>query len=361
MKRFLAGAFIILTFLVAGACSKRVFTRTTSAHSFEEGGYLPQKSFGANPSYPSYSYQTKPTMKVPNAIVVCRTYECAPADRFMSREFLYNSMIQLLDNNMGAKVQICEGDDKYQRCYDNHIRFPIRAGAADGFGVIQTARLYDIKLDRSNHKADIVIGFDMYYNGMPIECTPSTMSLFSRSTEYMVLEDSGWRCKFTTMGTSMLSIVLSIDFLDLDYGIVGGFYSIGLSGSARGGSNGYMLIKFQNNSYPENPRFISPHDLGGNARKAMMPTIDLQKAYGTSQIPASPEEALAPKVQTFSIMDYNSSQRSAPPVRNQPQTQLESQPDLPVLEVPEAEAPKSLEPSASSAEKENLEEELPPK
>jgi hypothetical protein len=145
----------------------------------------------------------------------------------------------------------------------------------------------------------------------------------------------------------MLSLVFSVDFLDLDYGIVGGFYSLGLSGSARGGSNGYMLVKFQNNSYPENPRFISPHDLGGNARKAMMPTIDLQKAYGTSQMPASPEEALAPKVQTFSIMDYNSSQRSVPPAIMRPQPQTQPQPDLPVLEVPEA--PKSLEPSKSRA------------
>ena len=48
----------------------------------------------------------------------------------------------------------------------------------------------------------------------------------------------------TTIGSSTIKTLFAIDYIDLDYGYVGGFYSIGVSGPTYGGGNGYMMIRF---------------------------------------------------------------------------------------------------------------------
>ena len=52
--------------------------------------------------------------------------------------------------------------------------------------------------------------------------------------------------------------VLAIDYIDLDYGFVGGYYSIGFSGPAYGGGNGYMILKLPQNAYPLSPALSVP-------------------------------------------------------------------------------------------------------
>ena len=40
-----------------------------------------------------------------------------------------------------------------------------------------------------------------------------------------------------------VSLIVSLDYIDLDYGIVGGYYSLGMQGPTTGGGTGYALFK----------------------------------------------------------------------------------------------------------------------
>ena len=62
----------------------------------------------------------------------------------------------------------------------------------------------------------------------------------------------------TTIGQSTVKTVLAIDYIDLDYGYIGGFYSIGISGPAYGGGNGYMILRLPKNAYPLTPQLKKP-------------------------------------------------------------------------------------------------------
>jgi hypothetical protein len=55
------------------------------------------------------------------------------------------------------------------------------------------------------------------------------------------------------MGTTIIRVLFNVDYIDLDYGYIGGYYSIGLSGPATGGGSGYGIIRMQENAYPLNP------------------------------------------------------------------------------------------------------------
>ena len=46
--------------------------------------------------------------KHPSSIVVCRSHQCAPAELSMSTEYIYNSLLQLFDNNNYQKSDLIQ-------------------------------------------------------------------------------------------------------------------------------------------------------------------------------------------------------------------------------------------------------------
>ena len=79
---------------------------------------------------------------------------------------------------------------------------------------------------------------------------------FVKNAENIVMEDSGYQCKMTTIGTTTIKNLFLVDYIDLDYGFIGGYYSIGLSGPAYGGGSGYMLLRLPDTSF--NPKAVLP-------------------------------------------------------------------------------------------------------
>ena len=64
------------------------------------------------------------------------------------------------------------------------------------------------------------------------------------------MEDEGYQCKMTTIGTTTVKTLFLIDYIDMDYGFIGGYYSIGLSGPAYGGGSGYMIMRLAKKALP---------------------------------------------------------------------------------------------------------------
>ena len=99
----------------------------------------------------------------------------------------------------------------------------------------------------------LVLNYNVTYNGQSPDCKPAKSLLYVKNTENIVLEDSGYMCGMTTIGQTMIKTLFVIDYIDLDYGYIGGFYSVGLSGPAYGGGTGYMIIRLPKDAYPLNP------------------------------------------------------------------------------------------------------------
>jgi hypothetical protein len=58
-----------------------------------------------------------------------------------------------------------------------------------------------------------------------------------------ILSNREFSCNMTSDGSSNVSLMVSIDYIDLDYGILGGYYSLGMQGPTTGGGTGYALFK----------------------------------------------------------------------------------------------------------------------
>ncbi|MBE6452593.1 MAG: hypothetical protein E7012_03795 [Alphaproteobacteria bacterium] len=197
-------------------------------------------------------------IRSPQSIVVCRSHQCAPAKLSMSKEYIYNSLLQLFDNNNYQKALICQADSSAHTCLENYVTIPLTSGITPTNAYIDYVKITDVIVNAQANKIDLILNYNVTYGGQTPECTPSRSILFAKNVNHVLLEDAGYTCKMTTIGQSLIKTVFAIDYIDLDYGYIGGFYSIGISGPAYGGSTGYMLLRLPKNAYPLSPQLKSP-------------------------------------------------------------------------------------------------------
>ena len=193
------------------------------------------------------------SLRIPSSVVVCRTKQCAPAKLSMSREYIYNSLLHLLDNNNRKKALICQADASTRACTETFISIPITVGMTPAYMYIDSVKITDVSIAKGNRSLKLVLNYNVTYNGQSPDCKPAKSLLYVKNTENIVLEDSGYMCGMTTIGQTMIKTLFVIDYIDLDYGYIGGFYSVGLSGPAYGGGTGYMIIRLPKDAYPLNP------------------------------------------------------------------------------------------------------------
>lgn len=193
------------------------------------------------------------SLRMPSSVVVCRTKQCAPAKLSMSREYIYNSLLHLLDNNNRKKALICQADASTRACTETFISIPITVGMTPAYMYIDSVKITDVSIAKGNRSLKLVLNYNVTYNGQSPDCKPAKSLLYVKNTENIVLEDSGYMCGMTTIGQTMIKTLFVIDYIDLDYGYIGGFYSVGLSGPAYGGGTGYMIIRLPKDAYPLNP------------------------------------------------------------------------------------------------------------
>ncbi len=186
----------------------------------------------------------QPNIKVPNSIVVCRAKQCAPARLSMSKEYIYNTLLHMFDSNARRKALICAADPNTHACTENYISVPITVGITPAYMYVDDVKITDVSISKKSTSAfNLILNWNVSYNGQTPVCRPSKTLLYAKNIDNVIMEDNGYTCKMTTIGTSTIKTLFAIDYIDLDYGYIGGFYSIGLSGPAFGGGAGYMMLR----------------------------------------------------------------------------------------------------------------------
>lgn len=205
-------------------------------------------------------------LRQPNSVVVCRSKQCAPAELSMSREYIHNSLLHLFQNNSRKTALVCEADPSSHICLENYIQLPITSGITQAYFYVDSAKITDVTVARGNQQINIVLNYNVSFNGQTPDCLAAKTILFAKSISNIIMEDSGYMCKMNAVGQTTIKTVFSIDYIDLDYGYIGGYYSIGLSGPTYGGGTGYMLLRMPEDAYPLAPT------LKANSRTAKMKT-----------------------------------------------------------------------------------------
>lgn len=201
-------------------------------------------------------------IKMPNSVVVCRSKQCAAAKLSMSREYIYNSLLHLFDNNNHKTALICAANPGSHTCTETFITMPITVGITPAYAYIDAVKITDVSVGSGTTKLGLVLNYNVTYNGQTPSCVPAKSLMYVKNVNNIILEDAGYNCKMTTIGQTTIKTLFAIDYIDLDYGFIGGYYSIGFSGPAYGGGSGYMMIRLPKDAYPLAPELRQPESAG---------------------------------------------------------------------------------------------------
>lgn len=176
-------------------------------------------------------------------MVICRNFGCTRLNDRITRAFLFNSLANMFMMNAHSRVYICEADPFSRDCLQSGISFPVRSGIANAMVKIPKATISQVNVSTGLSKATVGMTYDFLVNGIDRVCEPTVMDLMVPVNSEAVLSNREFACNMTSDGISSVSLVVSLDYIDLDYGILGGYYSLGMQGSTTGGGTGYALFK----------------------------------------------------------------------------------------------------------------------
>ena len=176
-------------------------------------------------------------------MIICRNFGCTRLNDRITRTFLFNSLANMFMMNAHSRVYICEADPFSRDCLQSGISFPVRSGIANALVKIPKATISQVNVSTGLSKATVGMTYELLVNGVSRICEPTVMDIVIPINSQATLSNREFTCNMTSDGLSNVSLLVSIDYIDLDYGILGGYYSLGMQGPTTGGGTGYALFK----------------------------------------------------------------------------------------------------------------------
>jgi len=185
---------------------------------------------------PGVQFTERPT-------VICRDFNCTRLNNRITRTFLFNSLSNMFLTNTHSRIFICEADPFSRSCLQSGISFPVRSGIANALVKIPKATISQVNLSTGLSRATATMTYEFLINGIKHTCEPTIMDISVPNNSQATLINREFACNLTSDGISNVSLLLSVDYIDLDYGLVGAYYSLGLQGPTIGSANGYLVFK----------------------------------------------------------------------------------------------------------------------
>lgn len=185
---------------------------------------------------PGVQFTERPT-------VICRDFNCTRLNNRITRTFLFNSLSNILLTNAHSRIYICEADPFSRSCLQSGISFPVRSGIANALVKIPKATISQVNLTTGLSRATATMTYEFLVNGIKHTCEPTIMDISVPNNTQATLMNREFACNLTSDGMSNISLLLSVDYIDLDYGLIGAYYSLGMQGPATGGARGYLVFK----------------------------------------------------------------------------------------------------------------------
>jgi len=176
-------------------------------------------------------------------MIVCRNFGCTRLNDKITRTFLFNSLVNTFMMNAHSRLYICEADPFSRDCLQSGISFPVRSGIANALVKIPKATISQVNVSTGLSRATVNMTYELLVNGISRVCEPTVMDIVIPNNSSATLSNREFTCNMTSDGLSNVSLLVNLDYIDLDYGILGGYYSLGTQGPTSGGGTGYALFK----------------------------------------------------------------------------------------------------------------------
>lgn len=250
-----SGAFAATEYIEAGFQTIYTETPVQSYYAYpDDPNFIPETEFMQRDDSFNYDqniidvrdaeYAAHPgVMFAERPMIVCRNFGCTRLNDKITRTFLFNSLVNMFMMNAHSRLYICEADPFSRDCLQSGISFPVRSGIANALVKIPKATISQVNVSRGLSRATVNMTYELLVNGISRICEPTVMDMVIPNNSAAMLSNREFTCNMTSDGRTNVSLLVNLDYIDLDYGILGGYYSLGTQGTTTGGGTGYALFK----------------------------------------------------------------------------------------------------------------------
>lgn len=180
-----------------------------------------------------------------SSILVCKDRQCVPTSDQMGRDYLVNQVNELLSNNSGKEVRICEASPNDFTCLKQDVSFPISSQTIQTVAHLPSAQIIDVKPVKEGAGLDLIIDYHMRAGNTFPNCQTSLSRIGVASAADAKMMSPKFNCRLTETGKTTFSLVYDVNYIDLDRGVIGAFYSAAANNALHGSQNGYALMALE--------------------------------------------------------------------------------------------------------------------
>jgi hypothetical protein len=185
-------------------------------------------------------------------MLICNKYSCQSSKSYDTKEIL-NVVGQMLYGGQ-KEIVLCEADQYKKTCLDRPITFSGRTNLMAVQFKIPFARVFQVNLDQGalQMQMDYQLVANQYY---PVcKSVNSTLSYSISSQGDFILNSPEFECQITELGSSKMNVRFTLDYMNVDDGVLGGAYQTTVKGDVVGGGSGYVLLQLSDKRSIEMPR-----------------------------------------------------------------------------------------------------------
>ena len=185
-------------------------------------------------------------------MTICNKYSCQPARAYDSQEIL-NALAQTFFGEQKELV-FCEANEQDKTCENRPITFMGQTNLMSVQFQIPFVRI--LQLSVTDDALQLLLDYQLQANQYYPTCSSvnSTLTFSVSNQGDFLLTTPDFNCRVTELGNTTLGLRFTLDYLDLDKGVIGAKYQSTAKGDVLGGGTGYTLMKLSKLRSIEMPR-----------------------------------------------------------------------------------------------------------
>lgn len=180
-----------------------------------------------------------------SSILICKDSQCVPSSDQMGHKYLVNQVNELMKNNIGKNISICEASAGNYTCSQQGLSFPVQSELIQTTVNIPTAKIIDAKALKNEPGADLILDYRLRAGDTFPQCQTSLTRIGIAHAADIKIMSPRFNCKVTETSKTTFSITYNVNYLDLDRGIIGAFYTIAANNALKGTQGGYVLMALE--------------------------------------------------------------------------------------------------------------------
>lgn len=177
-------------------------------------------------------------------LYVCAEGDCTPASRRYDQRDLLDALAALLRANNNQEFRICESDPRTRSCLAVGASHFVMGGPIPGIGTAYAAKIWDVAAQPEQQRLVVQAQMFKRFIGTPVPCVAHEMVIAVRSVDEVVGEDSPHYCNWMGVGNMTATFNFAIETIDLERGVLAGYWAHALVGSGNGSGTGYAIWEF---------------------------------------------------------------------------------------------------------------------